>query len=87
MPGGKNLVVVMSVLVTGVSTALFFSQGCVPGRFWHEASPENPFRHSPSSGVVADTTWTCQTCRPLVPKWRRDRSTPACRRRHRFRRD
>ena len=68
MPGGKKLVVVMSVLVTGVSTALFFRKDASQEDFRHEASPENPFRQRVERRVVADTTWTrnLQTARPKL---------------------
>src|SRR4029079_7659104 len=68
MPGGKKLVVVMSVLVTGVSTALFFRKDASQEDFRHEASPGNPFRQRVERRVVADTTWTrnLQTARPKV---------------------
>jgi len=68
MPGGKKLVVVMSVLVTGVSTAFFFRKDASQEDFRHEASPENPFRQRVERRVVADTTWTrnLQTARPKL---------------------
>ncbi len=68
MPGGKKLVVVLSVLVTGVSTALFFRKDASQEDYRHEASLENPFRQRVERRVVADTTWTrnLQTARPKL---------------------
>jgi nucleoid-associated protein YgaU len=68
MPGGKKSVVVLSVLMTGVSTALFFRKDASQEDYRHEASLENPFRQRVERRVVADTTWTrnLQTARPKL---------------------
>lgn len=58
MPGGKKLVVVLTVLVTGVGTALFFRKDASQVGFWQEASQEDPFRQRIERRLTADSAWT-----------------------------
>jgi len=58
MPGGKKLAVVLSVLVIGVSTALFFRKEASQVDSRQEASYEDPFRQRIERRLTADSAWT-----------------------------
>jgi LysM repeat protein len=58
MPGVKKLAVVLSVLVTGASTAFFFRKDASQLDFRHEASAEGPFRQRIERRVAADAAWS-----------------------------
>jgi LysM repeat protein len=64
MSGGKKLVVALSVLVTGVSAALFFRKDASLFDFRQEATPENPFKSRVERRAVADTAWIRNLSRP-----------------------
>lgn len=57
MPVGKKLVVVMSVLATGIGTAFFFRKDASQTEPWHEAQEQSPFRDRVERRVVADAAW------------------------------
>jgi len=56
MPVGKKFVVVLSVLLTGVSTALFFRKDASQTDTWQEASPENRFHDRVARRVMTEPT-------------------------------
>lgn len=57
MPGVKKLAVVVSVLVTGASTALFFRKDASQFSFRQEASAVDPFRQRIERRVTSDAAW------------------------------
>jgi hypothetical protein len=57
MPKRKKLAVVLSVLVTGASTAYFFRKDASLLGFRQEASTENPFHDRVAHRVAADMSW------------------------------
>ncbi len=57
MPVGKKLVVVASLLATGVSTALFFRKDASQTEPRQEATQESPFRDRVERRVAAGAAW------------------------------
>jgi hypothetical protein len=54
---GKKLVVVATVLTTGVAAALFFRKDASPDNSWQVGPVESPFRRRVESRVEADSAW------------------------------
>ncbi len=57
MPVGKKLAVVLSVMITGVSVALFFRKDASPFWFWSRRS-DDPFAQQVERRVGGQPTWT-----------------------------
>jgi len=67
---GKKLVVVATVLTTGVAAALFFRKDASPDDSWQVGPVESPFRRRVESRVDADGAWartTADGAARLVP--------------------
>jgi phage tail protein X len=58
---GKKLVVVATVLSTGVAAALFFRKDASPDNSWQVGPVESPFRRRVESRVEADGAWARST--------------------------
>lgn len=58
---GKKLVVVATVLTTGVAAALFFRKDASPENSWQVGPVESPFRRRVESRVEADSAWARST--------------------------
>ena len=66
MPVGKKLAVVLSVVITGVSAAMFFRKDASPLWFWSRRS-DDPFAQQVERRV-GQPTWTApQAAAPRVP--------------------
>lgn len=58
MSGGKKLVVVLSVLITGASAALFFRKDASQISAWQEAQNDPAFHERVERRVTSGTDWT-----------------------------
>jgi nucleoid-associated protein YgaU len=67
MPVGKKLLLVTSVMATGLSAALFFRKDASPLARWQDAQDDSPFRERVERRVAAEATWSRAQAEPTRP--------------------